>query len=79
MTFKKTIFNRGGVITTILTIVALLIVLGYFGFNLRNIVNSPVVQDNLAFAKELALNVWNTYLKVPITYVYDLIVKLLPK
>ena len=79
MTFKKTIFNMGGVITTILTIVSLLIVLGYFWFNLRNIVNSPVVQYNLAFAKELALNVWNTYLKVPITYVYDLIVKLLPK
>ncbi len=78
MISKKKAFDGGGVITTVLIIVALLIILGYFGFNLRDIVNSPIVQDNLTFAKELSLNVWNTYLKVPVTYIYDLIMKLLP-
>jgi flagellar basal body-associated protein FliL len=70
--------NRGGVLWTILIIVAILIVLGYFGFNMRNIVNSPVVQDNLGFAKEVALNIWNNYLKVSAIYVWNLILKVLP-
>jgi hypothetical protein len=70
--------NRGGVVRTVLIIVALLIVLGYFGFNLRDIVNSPVVKDNLNFAKEVTVNIWDNYLKVPTKYILDLIVNMLP-
>ncbi len=49
--------NRGlpaqaGFIKLILLIVIALIVLGLFGYNLRTIVNSPTVRENLAF-------VWN--------------------
>lgn len=77
-TSQKNPMNRGGVIRTVLIIVALLIILGYFGFNLRNIVNSPIVQDNLNFAKEVILNVWNNFLKVPATYIGNLILKVLP-
>lgn len=76
--FKKNPMNRGGVIRTVLIITALLIVLGYFGFNLRDIVNSPIVQDNLNFAKEVTLNIWNNFLKVPATYIWNLILRVLP-
>lgn len=78
MAFKKTVFSRGGAITTIVIIIAVLIVLGYFGFNLRDIVNSPVVRDNLIFAKEIVFDIWNNYLKIPVNYIYGFIVKLMP-
>ncbi len=75
---KKLVMNRGGVVRTVLFLVAVLIVLGYFGFNLRNIVNSPIVHDNLDFAKEVILNSWNNFIKPSLNWIWNLISKLLP-
>ena len=66
--------NNRGFIQTVIIIIVALIILGYFGFNLRNIVNSSTVHDNLQFVKELVLAVWNMYLKAPLTYISNLIV-----
>jgi hypothetical protein len=45
--------NRGGgLIKTVLVIVIVLIVLGYFGYNLRDILDKPAVNENLS-------TVWN--------------------
>ncbi|MDE2010918.1 MAG: hypothetical protein KGI61_01900 [Patescibacteria group bacterium] len=63
--------NRGGLARTVLFVVALLIILGYFGFNLRNIVASPVVHDNLVYAGELVSTGWNNYLKTPVTWTWN--------
>ncbi len=71
MVVMKNSLNRGGLLRTIVLIVALLIVLGYFGFNMRNIVASPVVHDNLIYAKELVVTGWNNYLKRPSTYLWN--------
>ena len=71
--------NRGGMLWTILIIVAILIALGYYGINLRSLVSTPIVHDNLVYAGEVSVNVWNNYLKVPSTYVWNLILKLLLK
>lgn len=46
--------NRG-FIKTIVLVVVLLIILGLFGFNLRDSVdNTPIVKDNLQYGWELA-------------------------
>ncbi|MFA6404556.1 MAG: hypothetical protein WCW03_00930 [Candidatus Paceibacterota bacterium] len=71
MNSKKIYYRRGGLLRTVIFIVAILIILGYFGFNLRNIVASPVVHDNLIYAKELVVVGWNDYLKRPATYLWD--------
>lgn len=74
---KKIKHNRG-LVRFLVVIVIALIILGYFGFNLRDTINSPVVQDNLKFAGELATNIWNNYLKQPMNYLWsDVFVKLI--
>src|SRR6185369_1737449 len=67
--------NRGLIRNVILVLIALLI-LSYFGFNLRSIVNSPTFQDNWHFVTDLAIKVWNDYLKAPATLVWDLFIRL---
>lgn len=62
--------NRGFVKLIIMIVIALL-VLSYFGLNLRNIVNSPTGQDNFGYVKTLTVNVWNNYLKKPANYLWN--------
>jgi uncharacterized membrane protein len=54
--------NNQGLIGLIILIIIALIVLGYFGFNVQTIVQSPQVQTNLQYAwnvtKELGQEIW---------------------
>ncbi len=67
---KKSESSRGFIRTIIIIVIALLI-LSYFGFNIRAIVNSPAGQDNFTYTQEVILNVWNGYLKRPATYLWN--------
>jgi hypothetical protein len=67
---KYKTYNQG-LIKTILIIVVALLILSYFGLNLRNIVNSPTGKDNFGYVKSLVVNTWNGYLKKPADYVWN--------
>ena len=67
---KKTATDRGIVKLIILIVVALL-VLSYFGISLRALVNSPTTQDNISYTASSTVTVWDTYLKVPATYLWN--------
>src|SRR5512145_3066803 len=69
--------NHGGFIQIILIIVIALIVLGYFGLNIADILASPVVKENLAYAWNLVKEVWGSYLSGPATWVWEHIVSVL--
>jgi hypothetical protein len=60
-----------GFIKWIILIVIALIILGYFGFNLRDAVEAPATRDNLSFFKDILLSVWNNILKVPALFVWE--------
>ena len=67
--------GRGnGFIKTIVIIVIALIILGYFGYNVQDIVNSPMVQKNLNYAWDLVKYVWNNYLKAPTIFIWEKII-----
>lgn len=55
---KKIKENRG-LVKAILVIVIALVILGYFGYNLRDIVNSPSVRDNVTYVWELLTKAWD--------------------
>jgi hypothetical protein len=59
-----------GIVTTIIVIVVALLVLSYYGFNLRSTVESPTTQSNFSYAWNGVEYVWDTYLKTPATYLY---------
>jgi len=66
---KKREVSRGLVKTVIMIVVALLI-LSYFGLNIRTIVNSPAGQENFSYAQELMVKVWDGFLKKPVMYLW---------
>lgn len=63
-----------GLVKAIVLIVVALVVLGFFGYNLRDIVNSPTVSENLRYAWGLAVKLWNTIFARPALWLWDNIV-----
>jgi hypothetical protein len=57
--------TQQGLIKFILIVIVIIIVLGYFGFNLREIMDTPTVKDNLSYVWQAIVNVWNNWLKEP--------------
>ena len=59
-----------GFVKLIIIIVIALIVLGYFGFDIKKAIESPVARTNIEYAKDATVYVWNKYLKGPVTYLW---------
>ena len=70
--------NRG-IIKMVLVIVIALIVLGFFGYNLRDIIDSPTVKENLAYVWGLVVKFWNAFLAAPAEWLWDKIQEVLAK
>ncbi len=64
-----------GFIKEILIIIIILIVLGYFGFNINNIISSGTVQTNLQWLWNILLTIWS-WISAPIIYLWHLAVSL---
>jgi|GEM_PF-1134256 len=62
---------QAGFIKVVLLIVIALIVLGYFGYNLKDIINSPTVHDNLVYVWNLIVKLWNNILAEPAAWIWD--------
>ena len=65
--------NRGLIYMLILIVIAL-IILGYYGFSVRQAVQNPTTQDNISYIWNGAVAIWNDYLKAPATYLWNIFV-----
>ena len=65
--------NRGLVKMLVVILIALLI-LAYFGLNLRSIVSSPTFQDNWSYITNGLAYIWNTFLKGAFEYLWNHII-----
>ena len=65
---------KRGFVKTVIIIVIALIVLGYFGYNLEDIVKSPTVQKNLRYVWDFVVSIWNNYLIGPVKFIWDKII-----
>jgi hypothetical protein len=63
--------GKSGFIKTVLIIVVALVVLGFFGYNLRDIVDSPDVRDNLSYLWEIIVKIWNNFIIGPAIWIWD--------
>jgi hypothetical protein len=70
--------NNEGFIKIVVLIVVIVIILGVFNINLRGIIESDMVQTNLNYLWELLQkgglilkDVWESYLQVPLTQVWE--------
>jgi len=64
-----------GFIKWIIIIVIALIILSYYGFDVREAIESPTTQKNFNYVQQIVWNVWNNYLKDAVIFVWGIIVK----
>jgi hypothetical protein len=55
--------------------VIFIIIISFFGFNLRDIIESPTTQNNLNYAWSGVVYVWDNFLKTPVVYIWEKIIK----
>ena len=65
MEFKN---DNRGLIQWIVIVLIAVIVLSFFGFDLRSIIESDLTQNNIGYLWGLGVMVWNDYLSQPILY-----------
>ena len=70
--YKNT--NRGLVRTIVIVLIAL-VILSYFGLNLRSIINSEAFQDNWDFLTGFLANIWSNYIKPAVIFVWERIIR----
>ena len=75
---KNKTTREGGLIRTIVIIIIAILIISYFGINIRTLVTSPTTQDNVSYVTAAAMSLWNNFLKVPVMYVWnELVVKVI--
>jgi hypothetical protein len=62
--------NKGIVHLIILVIIAIVII-SLFGVSLRSVTEEGTLKDNFIFAKYVAIEAWNNYLKVPFIWTWE--------
>ena len=56
----------------------IILVLSYFKISIKSVVESPTGQDNISYIGGGTVNLWDTYLKEPATYLWnDIFINLL--
>ncbi len=60
--------KQGGFLNWIILILIVLIILGYYGFDVRKALEKPETRQNISYVTEKVIFVWEKYLKKPTTY-----------
>lgn len=65
--------NKGGIsiLGVILLGIILILVLSYFGFDIKSLVENPKTQDNLNYVGGVLEDIWDNVLKKPVMWVWD--------
>jgi len=49
----------------------LILVLSYFKISIKSVVESPEAQENIQYVSGTSKNLWDEYLKEPVTYLWE--------
>lgn len=63
--------NQRGFIKIIVIVILIVILLGIFGFNLRGLIEKPLVQENLNYVWGAVVTIWQDYLARPVMYLWN--------
>lgn len=64
--------DERGLIKLLVLIIIAVLVLSYFGFDLRGFLNSDTVKGNFGFLLEGAKTIWREYLTVPSNFIWGI-------
>lgn len=69
---------RGSILNTVLIVFGIILVISYFKFDLKGIVESEQTQRNLSYVTDTITGFWHKYLERPATYLWkDIFIKLI--
>lgn len=71
--------HQQGLIKMIILIVIAIVILSYYGVDLKKVFTSPQVQKNLGYVWNFITMLWNDYLAAPATFVWGIILNLFKK
>lgn len=60
-----------GIIKIIIILVIGLLLLSYYGFDLRKTVEAPTTQSNFSYITTAVVHIWHTYLETPAKYLWN--------
>lgn len=60
-----------GLVRTVLIVLVAILVLSYFGFDIKSIVESPLAQNNIGYVWGFVVGIWNNYLSQPVMYFWN--------
>ena len=60
--------KQGGFLNWIILILIILIILGYYGFDVKKAIEKPETRQNISYVTEKVVFIWDKYLKKPTTY-----------
>jgi len=69
--YEDKLKTNKGLVKIIIIIIIGIVILSYFGFNIREIVEDPTTQNNLTYVWGLAVSFWENFLKAPIMYLWQ--------
>lgn len=61
-----------GFIKWIILIVVALIILGFYGFDLKSAIEKPTVQKNISYVTDIVVNIWTKFIKKPFLFLEGL-------
>lgn len=54
-----------------IVLIILILILSYFGFDIKGFIDSPGTQKNIGYVVGLGKTVWEKYLEKPATYLWE--------
>lgn len=60
---KKKILKNRGFIKTIIIVVIAIIILSYYGIDLKKVITSDQVKANLAYVWNIIVNIWDLFIE----------------
>jgi hypothetical protein len=63
-----------GFIRFIIVLIIFIIVLSLLGVNLSSVFQNPLVRENFSFLYDAGSFIWETYLKKPATFLWDIFI-----
>lgn len=62
---------QNGFIKTIILIIVALVVLGAMGFDIRDLIEKPIIKNNLLYGWDVLQNLWFSFIKPAAMYISD--------
>lgn len=66
--------KQSGLIQWIIIIIVVILILSYFGFDIRALINDPQTQDNFSVVWGFVVDLWEDYLRIPVLWIWNNIV-----